>query len=252
MRRHWFGILVLAATIVLVAAPLADAVGEKPIVVRAGNLILTFNGSASPNALPRSGLAPLTLHASGRIATVDGSQPPALREFILDTGKTGVIETRGVPTCKAAKIEATNTVAAERACPSAIVGKGNAQVRVEFPESTPFNADGPLVIFNGGTKAGKTLMLIHAYINVPTPTALVTKVITTREHQGPYRLHTVASIPVIAGGSGSVTGFELSITREGYLLASCPNGAFHHRATAVFRNGTEITGTFLRPCTGIG
>ncbi len=252
MRGHWLGTLLLATTIAVVSAALADAAGEKPIVVRAGDLILTFNGSATPKALPKFKLAPLSLHASGQIATVDGSQPPALKEFILDTGKTGAIETKGVPTCRVAELEATSTETAERACPGAIVGKGNAEVRVEFPESTPFDASGPLVIFNGGTKAGKTLMLIHAYINVPAPTALVTEVTTTKEHQGVYRLHTVASIPVVAGGSGSVTGFELSITRKGYLLASCPTGIFHHKATAVFRNGTEITGTFLRPCTGIG
>ena len=43
-------------------------------------------------------------------------------------------------------------------------------------------------------------MLIHAYVSVPAPTAIVTTVLTSREHKGPYRLHSVATIPLIAGG----------------------------------------------------
>lgn len=252
MRKRLVCTFVLAMAIVAAVAAVAIAGGEKPIVVRSGNVILTLNGGATPRVLPKHGLAPVSLHASGRIATADHTHPPAAQEFILDTGKTGVIKADDFPVCKTGAIEATTTKEAESKCRDAIVGKGSTEVEVAFPESTPFKARGPLVIFNGGEKGGRTLMLVHAYVSVPAPTALVTRVVTTKEHKGSYRLHSVASIPVVAGGAGSLEAFALKIDRRGYLLANCDNGHFSAHATAKFRDGTEVSGAFLRPCTGIG
>ena len=181
---------------------MAVAGGEKPVVVRSGNVIFTVNGNASPTALPRNKLAPISFHASGKIATADGTHPPALAEAVLDTGKAGTIEAGDFPTCRPGEIEARTTEAAERACRDAIVGGGQTEVEVQFPESSPFTAKGPLVIFNGGEKAGKSLMLIHAYVSVPAPTAIVTTVLTNGEHKGPYRLHSVAKIPSGRGRRG--------------------------------------------------
>ncbi len=252
MRRRLTVMSALAAVTALSACVAAIAAGEAPTIVRAGNLVLTLNGGVSPKALPKSKLAPITLHVSGNIATVDGSQPPALENFILDTGRTGAIETKGVPACSKGKLEATSTAAAERACRGAIVGRGSTEVRVAFPESEPFTAKGPLVIFNGGTKGGKTLIFIHAYVAVPAPTAIVETITITKEHKGPYNLHTVGPIPPIAGGSGSVTAFNLTINRRGYLMASCVGGMFLAHVLAVFRDGTEVSGDFTRPCEPIG
>lgn len=252
MRKYWLLTLVLAGTFAVMVVAKAVAGGEAPIKVQAGNLILTLNGGVSPKALPKTKLAPITLHASGRISTVDGSQPPALREFTFDTGPTGLINTKGVPVCKAAKIEATSTQQAERACPGAIVGKGNTTVSVAFPESTPFTANGPLVIFNGGSKGNKTLILLHAYVNVPAPTAIVESVVITKVHKGSYNLHSTGKIPVIAGGSGAVTSFQLTINRRGYLMASCQGGKFFAHVIARFSDGTELNGSLVRPCEVIG
>ena len=68
----------------------------------------------------------------------NGSQPPATKEIIVDTDKNGMVNPTGLPTCTVGKIVATNTESAEKACPKAIVGKGVTDVRVAFPESTPF------------------------------------------------------------------------------------------------------------------
>ena len=252
MRKRLTLAVALASVVALSAAAGAFAGGEKPIVVRAGNLALTLNGGVSPRALPSTKLAPITLHFSAAIATADGSHPPALRELNVDTGPSGAIDTSGIPTCAKAKIEATTTKASEQACPGAIVGKGKTEVSVEFPESTPFSAKGPLVVFNGGTKGGKTLIYIHAYVAVPTPTAIVETVTITKEHKGPYNLHAAGPVPLIAGGSGSITSFDLTINRRGYLMASCVGDQFFAHVTAAFRDGTEIAGTVTRPCTAIG
>ncbi|MFI5028352.1 MAG: hypothetical protein ACHQCF_05145, partial [Solirubrobacterales bacterium] len=125
-------------------------------------------------------------------------------------------------------------------------------VRVDFPESTPFQAGGPLIVFNGGQKGGVAKLLIHAYVSVPAPTAIVSTVKISKEHKSPYNLHTVASVPVIAGGAGSLIHFELTINRRGYILAKCNDGIFFAKTTARFRGGGEVSGAFTRPCTGIG
>jgi hypothetical protein len=252
MRKSLTCTLAVAIAIGAVCAAVAVAGGEKPVVVRAGDVILTITGNASPTALPRNKLAPISFHASGKIATADGAHPPALDEVVLDVGKAGTIEAGDFPACRIGQIEATTTARAERVCGDAIVGGGEAEVEVLFPESSPFVARGPLVIFNGGEKGGKSLMLIHAYVNVPAPTAIVTPVLTNRERKGPYRLRSVSKIPLIAGGAGSVTGFRLSIDRKGYLTANCSNGHFSAHLTASFRDGTSLAGSFQRPCTPIG
>lgn len=248
MRKQMIWILALSTAIAVGVSAVALAAGEKPTVVQAGNLVLTLNGGVSPKALPRTKLAPISVHFSGRIATVDGSQPPALSNFSIDTGKTGAIDTKGIAVCSRGKIEATTTQSAEAACRGAIVGRGSTEVRVAFPESTPFTAKGPLVIFNGGTQGGKTLILIHAYVAVPAPTAIVETITVTKEHKGLYNLRAAGPIPPIAGGSGSVTAFDLTINRKGYLMASCLGGQFFAHVVASFRDGAEISGNLTRPC----
>ena len=71
----------------------------------------------------------------------------------------------------------------------------------------------------------------------------------TKEHNGPYGTHSVASVPKIAGGAGSVTAFSLTFPKKlftykgkkhGYLLAKCPNGHFVAQAEAMFADGTKI------------
>lgn len=253
MRKRLIFMLVV---VLAVAVTGVAAASEKPIVVRSGNLILTLNGEASPRTLPKFKQAPVTLRASGHIATADGTHPPALKEVLLDVakkGETGEIRADRFPVCKQREIEVTTTKTAESKCRDAIVGSGRTKVEVQFEESQPFTAAGPLIVFNGGVKNGKTLILIHAYVSVPAPTAIVTQIVTTEGHRpmNPYRIHSVAKIPVVAGGAGSLIGFSLKIDRKGYLVASCGVGTFAARATAKFRDGSEMSGTFVRPCTGI-
>jgi hypothetical protein len=243
------GALGVALAFVLAAVALAG--GEKPITVRAGNLLLTVNGNASPKRLPTHGLAPVSFHANGRIGTADGTHPPAVADAVLDVGKAGTIEAGDFPACAAGRLEATNTEQAEQRCRGAIVGRGTTTVEVQFPESAPFEATGPLVLFNGGEKNGKAILFIHAYVSVPVPTAVVTTVVTERIHVGPYRLRSLIDVPPIAGGAGSVTRFALKIDRKGYLTANCDNGHFSAHFTASFSDGTELAGAFQRPCVGI-
>lgn len=252
MRKHSKLTLALAGALVAALA-IAGIAGATGFTVRAGNLILKGDGTLTPKALPASTLTPAKAVVSGSVKTVDGTQPPAAKEVVIDVDKNIQLNTKGLEVCTSGKLEAQDTKSAEKACPGAIAGKGGTDVRVEFPESTPFTAHGPLVLFNGGPK----LLLIHAYVNVPLPTALVTKVKIQKESKGRFGTKYVASIPTIAGGSGSVTNFSLTVNKKfsykgkktGYILAKCPDGHFTNQAEAKFKDGTNLHGSVVMPCT---
>ena len=248
----------LAVALAVVAAGRAFA--EKATVVRAGDLVLRMNGGVSPKKLPRHKLAPIALSASGSLATLDGSHPPATKTVTIDFDKHGTINAAGLATCRPGKLQSRDTKAAIAACRPALVGRGNTTVEVAFPEQQPFSSNGPLAIFNGGVKHGVTTMFIHAYVSVPTPTAIVTTVKIKKIHKGPYGTRAVARIPRIAGGSGSLTRFSLRIyrifkrhgKRQSYLLARCANGRFRAHAILQAGDGTRISGSILRRCSPAG
>jgi hypothetical protein len=247
----------IAAGLALVFA--AAAFGSRE-VVHAGNLSLADNGGISPSKLPRHESAPITARLIGEISTLDGSHPPALRSVAIDVDKTIGIDALGLPTCRAEQIEARDTASARSACGSAIVGSGQAEVEVAFPEQAPFSATGPVVLFNGGVRGGTTLVLVHAYVDVPAPTAIVTRATVTRIYRGRFGLHIAAQIPRIAGGAGSVTKFELKIGRKftyrgqkkSFLVASCPTGSWVTKGNVLFDDETRLGLTHVFPCTPEG
>jgi hypothetical protein len=261
MRKRLTMTLALGTALAVVVAGLAAAAGNnKPFVVQKGTLKITGNGGFTPTKLPKTKLSPIGLNVSGKIETTDGSHPPALREFIVETDKNGTINAKGLATCTTGKLVARETSAALKACQSALVGEGKTDVEVEFAESPPIVVHSKLLAFNGGVKGGVTTILIHAFLKNPVSAAVVTTVKVSKIHNGRFGTKSVASIPVIAGGSGSPVFFELNVNRkftykgkkQSYLLAKCPDGHINARATAIFAGGAELTGEVVRPCTPKG
>lgn len=251
-RKH----LVLTAAVALALTAFSGYALAKPTVVRTGNLVLKIDGGVGPKALPKGRMAPITLRASGRLATTDGSHPPATRKVTVDFDKHGRINAKGMPVCTSGKLQSQTTRSAVKACRKAIVGRGRTSVEVEFADSRPFAAKGPLVLFNGGVRGGTTTMYIHAYVSVPAPTAIVTRVKIKKIRKGPFGTRAIATIPKIAGGSGSLTSFDFKIhkkfrykgKRQSYLLARCANGRFQAHAKLQADDGTRMAGTIVRPC----
>ena len=242
--------MALGALIAVSVAGIATA--DKPVHVRAGNLELTFNGGFTPKALSRTKFTPITINVSGQIKTVDGTHPPALKEFFLETDKNGTIEVKGLPTCTSGKLQSQDTKHAEAICKSAIIGTGTTDVSIAFPEQAPIPVNSKLLVFNGGVKGGVTTLYIHAYITVPTPAAIVTTVKIKKIHHGRYGLESIATIPKIAGGSGSVTSFSLKVNKKGVLLAKCPDGKLLAHGKAVFSDHTVAEAEVVRTCTPKG
>jgi hypothetical protein len=248
MRKYLM--LTMALTALIAVSVVGIATGAKPVTVEAGNLVVTVNGEFKPAKLPKNKLAPITLTASGKIATKDGTHPPALKEVILKTDKNGTIDVKGLPVCKSGQLQSRDTKAAEKACKSAIIGTGQTTVEVQFPEQKPIDVNSKLLVFNGGKSGSTTTLYIHAYFSAPVTGAIVTTVKVKKKNEGRYGLNSVASIPKIAGGSGSVKSFNLAITKRGVLSAKCPDGKLQAHATSVFADGTKAAATIIRTCTG--
>jgi hypothetical protein len=251
MRKYLILTMALMGLIAASVAGIASAAGGGPVTAEAGNIKFTFDGGFTPTTLPKKKLAPIVLTASGKIATKDGTHPPALKEVEVETDKNGTINVTGVPACTSGKLQSRDTKAAEKVCGSAIIGTGTTNVEIQFPEQNPIPVKSKLLAFNGGTKGGTTTLFIHAYITVPTPAAIVTTVKIKHIHKGRYGTLSIASIPKIAGGSGSVTSFSLKVgNKKKVLFAKCPDGKLQAHATAKFADGTKVSAGIVRACTG--
>ena len=263
--------LILAFNLLVVLAFAAAAVATAQwTTVRVGGLVFKVDGRISPQILPRDEFAPSSFRFRGEIGTAGGAHPPALREAVGFVDRNGMLDARGLPVCRAGQLEARDTKAAKRVCGEAIVGTGIGSAEVAFPEQRPIPVRSPITIFNGGIEGGTTTMFLHAFITVPTPAAIVTSFKFSRVDAGRYGLRGVARIPRIAGGSGSVTGFDFEIKRlyafkgrrKSYDLTRCPDGHIDAKGTGTFkdevRDGvndgeqTMISAKLSFPCTPRG
>jgi hypothetical protein len=245
MLKRLLPALALAAMLTAGAAAIATA---TQVTSRVGNLVLTFGGTTSPKKLPKSAYVPIASNVFGKITTSDGTHPSAFRETTVDIDKDVKVNVKGYPACTEGELTARNTAAALKVCGDAVIGKGIAHAEIAFPEQHPIPVTSPITIFNGGEKGGKVTLLIHTFITVPAPTAIVTTVTIVRKGSG---LHTVAKIPVIAGGSGSVRDFNFTLSKTysykgrktGYVEARCPDGIFKVSVPkTIFKNEAKEPG----------
>jgi hypothetical protein len=255
MRKH---LLITTALGVMIALTVAGiAMAAKDTVVRAGNLEVVIDGSSgvTPKALSKSKYTPIAFTAAGSVRSLDANepQPPPLKEVMIDA-KNAAVNVKGLPTCSSGQLQATDTKTAEAHCKSAIIGKGTTTVSVKFPEQTAIPAKSPLLVFNGGFKGGVTTFYIHAYLTQPITTAIVTTVKIKKSGSG---LNSVATVPKIANGAGSVTSFSLKIDKkftykgqkQSVLSAKCVGGKIQAHVTSKFYDNSQLSADVLRTCT---
>lgn len=255
MRKYLMVTMALGALLAVSVAGISTAE-----TVTVGNLRFTADGGFSPKTLPKKTLAPIALTAEGKIETLDGTHPPALREFLLETDKNGAVNVKGYPICKSSQLQSQDTKHAKAICKPAIIGEGKTTIEILFEDSKPVPVKSDLIVFNGGVKGGTTTFFIHAYINFPAPAAVVTTVKIKRINKGRYGLLAVGKIPPIAAGSGSVKTFKLTIDKKftykgkkvSVLTAKCPDGKLQAHAVGIFSDGTKAESDFVRTCTGKG
>jgi hypothetical protein len=234
--------------------------GEAPVTVKVGNLELTAGGGFSPKALSKTAQTPIGLRLEGAVNEADGSHPPALREVIIEGDKNALVHVKGIPTCKSGQLQATDTAAAEKACKAAIIGEGQTTAQVAFAEQKPIDVPSKLLLFNGGEKGGKITLFVHAYFSNPISGAIVTTVTVTKHPHGRFGTLSVAKIPQITGGSGSIISFDLDIDRSvkvggkiyNPISAKCTDGKLKVHVLGKFEDGTKAETEVVRACTSKG
>jgi hypothetical protein len=242
------------ALALVAAAGFAPAAGA--LQLRAGDILIEAHGDFSPHVLPRDRDAPIVLRGGGRISTVSGALPPRLETISIEFDRHGSVVTTGLPACSMGRLIATTTKTARRLCPGAIVGGGFGKAQVKLPEQAPFPVSSPITLFNGRPKDGAPTVLAHAHLTQPVPATFVIPIVIERIHKGIYGYRAKTTIPSIADGAGIPVSGSLRVgrswtyrgRRHSYVNARCANGRLQARGEFSFDDGTELSGTFLRPC----
>lgn len=246
------GVFAFAATAVAVRS-------VEKVHLQAGDLVIDGYGGFKPETLPKHHDAPIKIYGGGTASTISGELPPILDTIEFEFDKHGHVDTTGIEVCTAGKLQATDVPAARRACPNAIVGKGFGKAIVAFPEQRPIPVSSPITAFNGPKVRGFDSILFHAYTTVPVATTFIVPVVIEKIHKGIYGYRVKAKIPKIAGGYGHPISGKLTVDRKtrvkgklhSYVNARCELGRLQARGKFVFKDGTRLTGTFLRPCKAI-
>lgn len=236
-----------------------------------GRLTAKFDADITPKKLPKHNLAPAALKLHAQIGTTDATHPSALRELTLDLDRNVAIDAKGLPVCDRGRRDVRGIDLRKRKiCRSSIIGRGSANFEIGFPERAPISAPSKLTVYNFGTRRGITTFYAAAQINVPLPQEINTRIEIHKIHQGRYGLRAVATVPVIAGGSGSLLALSFQLKRQfkyhnhrkSLVSAKCPDGRLKAKVLrALLKNEAEtpgvpsqttLKGTLIRPCRSRG
>jgi hypothetical protein len=241
--------------LVLAVAACASAYA---LTAEVGPVWVSATAAIEPPQLPKPGRgnSPVTLSTVTRVGTRDGSTPPTLKTLLFLLDKNGTIDTRGLATCTAAKLEGTTPSQARKRCASALVGTGKAKVLVTMPGKASFTISSPLSFFNAPPSGGKPIILAHGYETVPAPRTVLVPIAIERISGGRYGFRVQVDLPEIAGGYGAPTLAEATIgairkrggKKVGYINAHCSGGRLQVYGTARFTDGDFFPVTLTSPC----
>lgn len=246
----------------LLATVLFGAAMARAEIFGGDGLFISFGGGFTPRSLPRDRDVPVTVTLDTSIKTSDGSRPPQLRQISFGVNRYGHITTKGLPVCRPALLESTDSPVALERCGGALVGRGKFTANVEFPNRAPFPVQGRILAFNGSAH-GRPAILLH--INGSNPVDVTVVLTFTIQHPKQGKFGTVLStkIPRLASDLGYVTDVSLVFDRRysyrgkrySFLSARCaaptgfPGAIFSFtRGTFSFAGGKKIVTTLTRDC----
>jgi hypothetical protein len=249
-------VLALAALTFGVFASIAGAE-----LTESGDLFVRFRGGITPNALPRKELAPIAVKVAGTVKTLSGERPPSLRQMKIELNRGGVLDSRGLPTCRYSQLQATTPSQALAACGGALVGSGAYAATIAFPEQSSFPSVGRILAFNA-RRGGQDQILAHVYGTEPVP---ITRVLVFHIHRtaGTFGTVITANLSESVNHYGYVTALYLNLFRRyevhgqmrSYISAQCaaPAGIGiatfpFARASMTFEDGRQLSSTLTRSC----
>jgi hypothetical protein len=255
-RRAFAGLSVLLLAVIGLAVGQAGA--ER--TGRAG-VIVSLDGSISPDRLPRDRPAPVSVTLSGTVRADHGGVPPNLDRIEVAFGAHGGLDTVDLPTCPRRRLTNATQRQALARCPGAVVGYGTIDADVLLNPAEPLEAHASAVAFNGRSH-GHPAVWVHAYSSSP-PVSFVLPFQLRTVDDGAFGLLLRAPVSSALGRWPRLRAFEITLGRRykrrgiahSYLSASCPLPPRFHigffslaRATYEFSPRPKLSTTILRSC----
>jgi hypothetical protein len=254
-RRHTVPLLCAVALIGVTAAVAQAELSAS------GNLFITFKGGIAPDALPRGKPAPITVSMAGKVRTLSGDKPPALRNVTIAVNRAGVLDTQGLPTCTKGRLEGSTSSQALASCSDALVGKGRYRARTTYPESPTQPTVGTILAFNA-TLHGRQAILGQVYSVEPVHSTSVI-VFKITHPSGTFGTVLSGSVPNALTKYSYLKRISLQLHRtyayrgraHSYLSAPCsaPKGLSRAsfpfvKASLSFADGRTLAATLTRTC----
>jgi hypothetical protein len=252
---------VLGVAALLAGCLLGASLAHAELVER-GNLFVKFAGGIVPTALPRTERAPVAVRIDGTVRVLSGERPPALRQISIAINRGGIIDTRGLPTCRRSQIEPATTQQALEACRSALVGEGRYVGALALPEQDRFPLQGRVLAFNAIVD-GQRAILAHVYGGDPVPNSRIIVFHIYQAPDGTFGTTLSAALPARLNRSGYLKKISLNLRRtffyrgqkHSYLSAACSAPAGFTSATfpfsrvsMTFADGRKLSSTLIRTC----
>ncbi len=249
----------LVAALLLLPVLLGGVVSAGAETVRKGELQVAFEGRLTPNSLPRSGQAPVTVSVSAKVASTGTEAPPPMHRIQIAINAHGHIDPTALPVCSLEQIQPATTDDALAACKRSLVGEGRFLANVSG--HPPFPAEGKIYAFNGELE-GRPAILAHVYGTVPAPASYTLAFVISRS-KGTFGTTLKATLPPVVPGSGYITAIYLKLgriftegaRRRSYISASCPapegfpGAVFPFAKVSVgFQGGPAVASTLMRTC----
>jgi len=239
---------------------LSPALTSAETVVK-GPAQVAVSGRLAPKALPRKGMAPVSVTLEGRISSTGRGPLPQLRKLSFAINSHGHLDLAGLPVCRVGHIQPSSNQEALEACGDSLVGTGEFAANVKLPEQSPFPSRGKMLAFNGRLR-GKPAIFAHVYGTQPASISYTLPFRVTHT-KGTYGLLLEANLPQIAGEWGNITKVSMTLGRtyrshgatHSYLSAGCPapsgfSGASFPltRTSFQFAGGLSLGTTLSRSC----
>jgi hypothetical protein len=244
-------VFVAAAVTALAFVSLAGAE-----VVQKGDIRVNFEGTLTPNSLPRTGEAPVHVAVGAKVMALKESSPPQLEKISIAINRAGHFSPGVLPVCTVRDIQPSTTENALKACGPSLVGTGSFAAEVLLPQQASFPARGKLYAFNG-VYEGRPAILAHVYGTEPVPTSFTMPFVMS-SRKGEMGTVLAASLAGATGDAGYITelSLDLGATKgsKSYLSAGCPAPKGFNsisftfaKATFHFKQG-DIVSTLARNC----
>jgi len=226
-----------------------------------GDLFVHFGGGISPKALPRDSRASIAVRIEGTIRGLSGEHPPPLRRIKIELNRGGVLDAKGLPTCRQSQIEFATGPEALATCGSALVGAGGIVARTDLGGQANTRIRGEVLLFNSVAN-GQPSILAHIFQKKP---AQIIRVVVFRVQRRGGQFGTVITgkLSPSLNTNGYLESIFLQLQRQysfrgrskAYLSASCaaPPGFSaaifpFAKVSMSFADGRTLSSTMTRSC----